>query len=138
MIQPETVEREMSAAGYHLWFRGPRLAPDRFLLVFGKTQADKVSPEADPFVGGPKIDRPPGQWLQENYWRLRGLKTTDGRFARLTRKAKDGEVQIVPVSSDGKDDWQITIENLRLRFQQTEKEYSVESFRLLDGKEVPD
>jgi predicted methyltransferase len=35
-IQPKTVEEEMSQAGFQLWFRGPRLARDRFLLVFGK------------------------------------------------------------------------------------------------------
>lgn len=37
MIQPETVEREMAEAGFYLRSRGPRPAPDRFLLVFGKT-----------------------------------------------------------------------------------------------------
>ena len=35
-IPPETVEQEMTEAGFSLWFRGPRLARDRFLLVFGK------------------------------------------------------------------------------------------------------
>jgi len=38
MIQPETVEREMTEAGFFLWSRGPRPAPDRFLLIFGKTE----------------------------------------------------------------------------------------------------
>jgi len=35
-IPPKMVEREMAEAGFSLWFRGPRLAQDRFLLVFGK------------------------------------------------------------------------------------------------------
>ena len=35
-ILPKTVEQEMTEAGFTLWFRGPRLARDRFLLVFGK------------------------------------------------------------------------------------------------------
>jgi len=35
-ILPKTVEQEMAEAGFTLWFRGPRLARDRFLLVFGK------------------------------------------------------------------------------------------------------
>ena len=35
-ILPETIRREMAEAGFSLWFRGPRLARDRFLLVFGK------------------------------------------------------------------------------------------------------
>ena len=35
-ISPKTVEREMAEAGFSLCFRGPRLARDRFLLVFGK------------------------------------------------------------------------------------------------------
>ena len=35
-ILPKTVEQEMTEAGFSLWFRGPRVARDRFLLVFGK------------------------------------------------------------------------------------------------------
>jgi SAM-dependent methyltransferase len=35
-IPPRMVEQEMAEAGFSLWFRGPRLARDRFLLVFGK------------------------------------------------------------------------------------------------------
>ncbi len=35
-IPPKMVEQEMTEAGFSLWFRGPRLARDRFLLVFGK------------------------------------------------------------------------------------------------------
>ena len=42
MIPPETVEREMAEAGFLLRSRGPRLAPDRFLLVFGKTQSHET------------------------------------------------------------------------------------------------
>ncbi|MBN2271501.1 MAG: methyltransferase domain-containing protein [Sedimentisphaerales bacterium] len=34
-IEPKTVEEEMAEAGFRLWFRGQRLARDRFLLVFG-------------------------------------------------------------------------------------------------------
>ena len=40
-IPPETVEQEMAEAGFRLWFRGPRLARDRFLLVFGKAPAGR-------------------------------------------------------------------------------------------------
>jgi predicted methyltransferase len=35
-IPPTMVEQEMTEAGFSLWFRGPRLARDRFLLVFGR------------------------------------------------------------------------------------------------------
>lgn len=44
-IQPETVKQEMAAAGFFLWFEGPRPAPDRFLLVFGKTGRAKAGRE---------------------------------------------------------------------------------------------
>ena len=44
-ILPKTVEQEMTEAGFSLWFRGPRLARDRFLLVFGKAQHRKALPE---------------------------------------------------------------------------------------------
>jgi predicted methyltransferase len=46
-IRQETVKQEMAAAGFSFWFEGPRPAPDRFLLVFGKVQCDKVRPNAD-------------------------------------------------------------------------------------------
>lgn len=35
-ISPKMLEQEMTEAGFSLWFHGPRLARDRFLLVFGK------------------------------------------------------------------------------------------------------
>ncbi|MBN2312849.1 MAG: methyltransferase domain-containing protein [Sedimentisphaerales bacterium] len=41
MIEPETVIQEMTQAGFHLWSENPRPAPNLFLLVFGKTPAEK-------------------------------------------------------------------------------------------------
>jgi len=38
MISSEMVKQEMTDAGFFLWFRGPRITRDRFLLVFGKKQ----------------------------------------------------------------------------------------------------
>jgi|GEM_PF-680854 len=43
MIELQTVMKEMTEAGFHLWSDHLRPAPDRFLLVFGKTPADEVS-----------------------------------------------------------------------------------------------
>lgn len=48
MIQPETVEKEMAEAGFFLLFRRPPPAPDRFLLVFGKTRPQKPLAESTP------------------------------------------------------------------------------------------
>ena len=45
MIRPETVEREMAEAGFFVRSRGPQPAPDRFLLIFGKTQSREILPE---------------------------------------------------------------------------------------------
>jgi len=89
-IQPKTVSQEMSEAGFFLWFRGPQPADDRFLLIFGKDRPEKVQPKNDPFIGGPEIPEPLGQWLEKNYWRLRGLKTNDGRFFLLRTSGKKG------------------------------------------------
>ena len=41
------LEQEMQEAGFSLWFRGPRLASDRFLMVFGKTHPGKVASGLD-------------------------------------------------------------------------------------------
>ncbi|MBN2139054.1 MAG: methyltransferase domain-containing protein [Sedimentisphaerales bacterium] len=41
-IQPKMVEQEMTDAGFCLWFRGSRVASDRFLLVFGKARSEKA------------------------------------------------------------------------------------------------
>jgi ubiquinone/menaquinone biosynthesis C-methylase UbiE len=79
-IHPETVKQEMAAAGFSFWFRGPRIAPDRFLLVYGKNKAEKIQLKDDPFIGGPMVSESPGRWIRKNYWRLRGLKTNDGKI----------------------------------------------------------
>jgi SAM-dependent methyltransferase len=79
MIRPETVEQEMTEAGFHLWFRGPSCAPDRFLLVFGKAPPEQIASDSDPFIGGPRIRREPGRWLKDNFWRLRGVRTSGGK-----------------------------------------------------------
>jgi predicted methyltransferase len=42
MIEPKTVLQEMSEAGFCLWSDNSRPAPGRFLLVFGKTPAEKA------------------------------------------------------------------------------------------------
>jgi len=47
-ILPKTVEQEMTEAGFSLWFRGPRLARDRFLLVFGKARSKKAASGSGP------------------------------------------------------------------------------------------
>ena len=47
MIAQETVEQEMSRAGFVLLREGTRPAKDRFLLVFGKSGTDKPDDRAD-------------------------------------------------------------------------------------------
>ena len=78
-IRPEAVIKEMEEAGFSLWRRGPRPAPDRFLLCFGKVPSGELWRELDPLVAGPVIPEKPGPWLRRNLWRLRGLRTADGR-----------------------------------------------------------
>ncbi len=45
MIPRTMVEREMTEAGFFLWSREPQPAPDRFLLIFGKTRSREILPE---------------------------------------------------------------------------------------------
>jgi len=49
-ILPKTVEQEMTEAGFSLWFRGPRLARDRFLMVFGKARPEKAASDLGPVL----------------------------------------------------------------------------------------
>jgi len=133
-IRPKVVKQEMAEAGFFLWFRGPRLARDRFLLVFGKTQPEKVLLEEDPFVGGPVIPEAPGRWLKRNHWRLRGLKTADGRFTRLRTPGKKGSVEKVPSGSPGKDIWKIPKEKLVLYFENKDEKYLLTDYRSLDQR----
>jgi len=130
-IKPKTVKQEMGEAGFFLWFRGPRPARDRFLLVFGKNQSEKVPIEEDIFVGGPVIPEAPGQWLKRNYWRLRGLKTADGRFV-LFKVPRKGSVEKVPSSSSGKEMWKIPKEKLMLYFEKKDEKYLLTDYRSLD------
>jgi predicted methyltransferase len=133
-IRPETVEQEMSEAGFFLWFDGPPPAPDRFLLVFGKAEPRDLLPEVDPFVAGPEIAQPPGPWLKENYWRLRGLKTADGRFLRLPGETRKGPVEIVSSGSPGEEIWRIPSQNVLLSFAKKNEGYLLTDYRFLEGR----
>jgi len=132
-IRPKTVKQEMAEAGFFLWFQGPRLARDRFLLVFGKNQPEKVPIEEDIFVGGPVIPEAPGRWLKRNYWRLRGFKTADGRYV-LFRAPGKGSVEKVPSSSSGKKMWKIPKEKLILYFEKKDEKYLLTDYRSLDRR----
>ena len=96
---------------------GPRPARDRFLLVFGKNQPENIPPKEDPFVGGPLIPQAPGQWLKKNFWRLRGLKTDDGRFVLFRTLEKKVYVEKVSGNSSGKEVCKIPKEKLMLYFK---------------------
>lgn len=134
MIEPETVKQEMAEAGFFLWFEGPELAPDRFLLVFGKAEAERIPPEEDPFIGGPEISDPPGQWLKTNYWRLRGLKTADQRFVSFPRERQKEPVIIVREDSSRKQVCEIPEQRLSLRFEKKDNLYLLTDYRKLDGQ----
>ena len=133
-IQPKTVKQEMTKAGFFLWFRGPRPVRDRFLLVFGKARPEKVLPKDDPFVSGPEISESPGRWLESNYWRLRGLKTTDGRFVLLRSLGQKGSVEKIPSGSLSKEIWKIPKEKLVLYFEKKDEKYLLTNYRSLDGQ----
>lgn len=50
MIEPRMVIQEMTDAGFYLWSDNPRPAPDRFLLIFGKTLPANKAVETRPSV----------------------------------------------------------------------------------------
>jgi len=116
-IRPETVKQEMAEAGFSLWFEGPRPAPDRFLLVFGKTEGQKIRPEDDPFVAGSQIRMTPEQWLRENGWRLRGFHAIDGKFVPFSERGRRAEPQVVSPASEAKRILSVPDERLRLVFE---------------------
>jgi len=132
-IQPETVKQEMSAAGFFLWFEGPRPAEDRFLLVFGKVQPGDVRPEADLFIGGPRISHPPGDWLKDNLWRLRGLRTANGKLVRLTRPADPKPIERVGEITSGGEKWRLSVDRLLLSFQKADEGFLLSEARALEA-----
>jgi len=133
-MQPEAVKQEMSEAGFFLWFRGPQLARDRFLLVFGKARSEKVLPKDDPFVSGPVIPEPPGIWLKRNFWRLRGLKTIDGIFVHLRVPKGKGAIEKIPSGSLSKEAWKIPKEKLVLYFEKKDENYLLTNYQFSDGQ----
>jgi len=133
-IHPGTVMQEMSEAGFFFWFRGPRPARDRFLFVFGKDRPVKVPLEDNLFIGGPVIPKPPGRWLKENYWRLRGLNTADGGFIPFKEPGRKDKIEKVPSGSPDKEFWKILKENLVLHFDKKAEEYLLTDYRFLDGQ----
>lgn len=124
-IGPETVKQEMTEAGFSLWFEGPPPAPDRFLLVFGKSDAQKIRREDDPFVGGPQIRQPPDEWLRENRWRLRGFETADGKFVPFSERERQAKPEVVSSASGEKRILNISAEGLRLVFEKKGDVYAL-------------
>jgi len=128
-IRPETVKQEMAEAGFSFWFQGPLPAPDRFLLVFGKTDAKTIRPEDDPFVAGPQIRGTPEQWLRENGWRLRGLQTVDGKLVAFSERGRRAEPKVTSPGSGDKQIVNITDERLRLVFEKTGEGYALTGYQ---------
>lgn len=133
-IAPETVKEEMAAAGFFLWCEGPRPAPDRFLLVFGKARPEEVRPEDDPLTGGPAIDGTPGEWLRRNAWRLRGLRTAEGRCVPLPRLgAAEGAEKTASPGSD-LEHWRLPAAKLVATFKKTDQGYVLADCRPEEAK----
>ena len=130
-IQPETVKQEMATAGFFLWCEGPRPASDRFLLVFGKRKSEEVSPDADPLIGGPRIDRLPGDWLKDNLWRLRGLRTAEGKLVRLARPAERPSAERASRLTPGAETWRLPTDRLLLSFKKTDQGFLLTEARTL-------
>lgn len=130
-IDPETVKREMAAAGFSLWCEGPRPSPDRFLLVFGKAKPEELPPEQDPFVAGPEFPERPGQWLKENCWRLRGLKSVQGKVVAFAGHRQHLGVEAVPAGSPGVETWKIPSEGLLLLFGRDGEAYRLRDWQSL-------
>ena len=134
-IARETVVQEMTKAGFSLWFCGPPPAADRFLLVFGKTPPADMSPKVDPFVGGPEISGPPGDWLKQNLWRLRGMKTADGRVVPLAAGESGESVEAIPAATPGKEIWRLPKSKLVFSFDKKGETYSLSDFRSTDRQQ---
>jgi ubiquinone/menaquinone biosynthesis C-methylase UbiE len=100
MIAPERVVEEMREAGFHLWRRAPKPAPDRFLLCFGTVPPEEVWPETDPLVAGPVITDTPQAWLTANLWRLRGMRTAAGDRCGFGASDAGGAISCAPASDD--------------------------------------
>ena len=128
-IAKETVMQEMSKAGFSPWFCGPQPAADRFLLVFGKTPPADMSPKVDPFVGGPEVPCSPGDWLKQNLWRLRGMKTADGRIVPLAATERGGAVEAIPAATPGNETWRLPKSKLVFCFDKKGETYSLSDFR---------
>lgn len=122
-IDPGLVREEMAAAGFSLWFEGPRLAPDRFLQVYGKNKPADIRPEDDPFVGGPAIDRSPGEWFRDNLWHLRGLKTADGRYFPLPTMTLQLSVEKGTAEAADMETWRLPSARLELVLKKADKGY---------------
>ena len=124
----------MAKAGFHLWGRGPRPARDRFLMVFGKAPPYQVRPEDDPMVGGPAIYEQPGEWLRQNLWRLRGLKTANGSLVPVRSAGRRGSVENLGGDSPTVQTWNIADGKLALSFRKEGDTYLLTDCRASDRR----
>ena len=136
-IDPQVVKQEMAEAGFCLWSEGPQPSPDRFLLVFGKTDPAELAPQADPFVGGPEVSQSPETWLKENGWRLRGLKTVDGRHVSLKGRGRPFSVKAVPAGSGDIEKYKLPGEGLLLTFEKKDGRYLLTESQQIESSRQP-
>ena len=125
----------MAASGFFLGCEGPKLATDRFLLVFGKTKPQDLAPGADPLVGGPGIRCAPGLWLKDNGWRLRGLKTADGKLVRLAKPSEREPVKAAHADGGDTEAWKLPNEGLLVMFKKTGARYMLTESRSLGSRQ---
>jgi predicted methyltransferase len=129
-IDPETVKQDLTAAGFHFWAAGPPPAADRFLLLFTKEKPEAILLESDPLVGGPELACPPQEWLNLHCWRLRGLRTSQGKLVRLANSAGRKPAEKLPgETAAGREIWRLPGEQLALVFRKTEKGYILDEIR---------
>ncbi len=99
--------------------------PTVSLLVFGKMPATSIEPDNDPLIGDPEVRQRPGRWLRNNYWRLRGVRTTGGNCVPFKVQSPRTPQDIIPSRSSKTQIWEITGEGLTLRFEKRGTKYAL-------------
>ncbi|HOW72293.1 MAG TPA: methyltransferase domain-containing protein [Phycisphaerae bacterium] len=133
-IDPRQVKEEMAAAGYSLWFEGPPPAPDRFLQIYGIKHPKEVRPETDPFVVGGLIDGSPEEWLRNNRWRLRGVKSADGRCVSLPAPTSSLSIEKTGAKAAEMETWRLPAAKVELLFKKTDRGYLLVNCLSVDGR----
>ncbi|MBP7937682.1 MAG: hypothetical protein KA354_23830, partial [Phycisphaerae bacterium] len=100
----------------------------------GPKHPKEVRPETDPFIAGGLIGQSPEEWLRNNWWRLRGVKSADGRYVSLPTPPPSLSIEKIAAEAAEMETWRLPAAKGELLFKKTDRGYLLVDCLSVDGR----